>query len=287
MNQITDKSSAGKLYVVATPIGNLGDISQRALAILKQVDLVLAEDTRHSKRLFNHFGISTPLKACHEHNELALIEWVIAKLEQGKDLALISDAGTPLISDPGYPIVNKLRAEGFDVVAIPGASSIVAALSIAGLPTDRFVFDGFLPAKSVARQKTLSEYLNQSRTIVLLESSHRILACVKDIVEVLGETRELVLARELTKVYETVISGTASSVLAILEADSNQCKGEFVLMLAGTESESSQTEIDSSRMLKELLNHLPLKKAASVVAELTGQRKNDLYELGLSFKDKK
>lgn len=287
MNQITDKSSAGKLYVVATPIGNLGDFSQRALATLKQVDLVLAEDTRHSKRLFNHFGISTQLKACHEHNELALIEWVKAKLEQGKDLALISDAGTPLISDPGYPIVNKLRAEGFDVVAIPGASSIVAALSIAGLPTDRFVFDGFLPAKSVARQKALSEYLNQSRTIVLLESSHRILACVKDIVEVLGEARELVLARELTKVYETVISGTASSVLAILEADSNQCKGEFVLMFAGTESESSKTEIDSSRMLKELLNHLPLKKAASVVAELTGQRKNDLYELGLSFKDRK
>lgn len=282
MNQ---QNKTGKLHVVATPIGNLSDISQRALEVLRQVDVVLAEDTRHSQRLFSHFGIATSLKACHEHNELKLIDWIIEQLQSGSDLALISDAGTPLISDPGYPIVTALRQQQFEIVAVPGASSILAALSISGLPTDRFIFDGFLPAKSVARQKALSAYLSQTRTVVLLESSHRIKASVKDAVEVLGANREMVLARELTKLYETVISGSAESVLKILEADANQCKGEFVLMLKGVEAEQAAEQLDAVPMLKELMQHLPLKKAAAVVAKLTGQRKNDLYELGLNFKD--
>ena len=191
----------GQLFIVATPIGNLADISQRALKVLAEVEVILAEDTRHSKRLLNHYAIATRLKSCHEHNEADQVDWVAARLNEGQNLALISDAGTPLISDPGFVLVRALRKAGHQIVTVPGASSIIAALSIAGLPTDGFVFDGFLPSKSSARKTALQRYINQTRTTVLLESSHRIAACLADIAEVLGEQRQIVVARELTKKF--------------------------------------------------------------------------------------
>jgi 16S rRNA (cytidine1402-2'-O)-methyltransferase len=282
-----DPKEAGVLYVVATPIGNLADISQRAIDTLKAVSTILVEDTRHSKRLLNHYGISTRLKACHDHNESEITGWITARLDNGEDLALISDAGTPLISDPGFVVVRTLRESGYRVQAVPGASSITAALSIAGLPTDRFVFDGFLPAKTTARQVQLSHYQTEPRTVVLLESSHRIVASVRDVVEVLGAQRVIALAREITKKFETLLSGEASDVLQQLQADSNQTKGEFVMMIAGVqdadEQESSTMEL--KKLLIVLLNELPLKQAVSLAVKLTGGRKNDVYQLALSLQD--
>jgi len=275
--------SQGQLFIVATPIGNLGDISHRALKVLEKVDVILAEDTRHSKRLLNHYGISTKLRSCHEHNEESQIEWVKMQLSGGQNLALISDAGTPLISDPGFVLVRALRSFGCDVVTVPGASSIIAALSISGLPTDGFVYDGFLPSKSNARKTALADYINQTRTIVLLESSHRIVSCLADIVEVLGAERELVLARELTKRFETVLAGEAQVVLDKVRADSDQTKGEFVLMLAGVEP-ISEDEVNIHSMLNVLLAELPVKQAASIVAKLTGARKNEVYGMALELK---
>ena len=275
----------GALYVVATPIGNLGDISHRGLEILNKVETVLAEDTRHSKRLFNHYGISSKLRSCHQHNEDQILDWLYQTLDAGNDVALISDAGTPLISDPGFVVVRALRERGYTVNAVPGASSVIAALSVAGLPTDRFVFDGFLSAKGPARRTQLIKYDTESRTIVLLESSHRIVACLQDIVYVLGESRQLVIARELTKKFETVLAGSAAELLELLVNDANQTRGEFVLMLQGVkEIESDQADVIS--VLKVLMSELPLKQAAGLAAKLTGDRKNDVYDLALSLKVK-
>lgn len=277
------EKSQGILFIVATPIGNLGDISHRALEILNNVETVLAEDTRHSKRLFNHYGISSKLRSCHEHNEDQVLDWLYQTLDSGNDVALISDAGTPLISDPGFVVVRALRERGYMVNAVPGASSVIAALSVAGLPTDRFVFDGFLSAKGPARRTQLAKYDAESRTIVLLESSHRIVACLQDIVTVLGESRPLVIARELTKKFETVLTGSAAEILELLENDTNQTRGEFVLMLHGVKGvESDQAEVIT--VLKVLMTELPLKQAAGLAAKLTGKRKNDIYELALSLK---
>ena len=269
--------------VVATPIGNLGDISHRALKVLGSVDCILAEDTRHSKRLLNHYGIGSKLRSCHEHNEESQIEWVKSQLDQGLDLALISDAGTPLISDPGFVLVRALREQGYSIVAVPGPSSIIAALSIAGLPTDGFVYDGFLPSKSGARQTALAAYANQHRTTVLLESSHRIKACLADVVEVLGGERQIAVARELTKRYETVLAGSADSILSIFLHDDDQSRGEFVLMLAGVEPVSS-SDADVVAILKVLLTDLPVKQAAGIAAKLSGKRKNEVYDLALAVK---
>ncbi|RBP49853.1 16S rRNA (cytidine(1402)-2'-O)-methyltransferase [Arenicella xantha] len=274
----------GHLYIVATPIGNLADISQRALDTLKAVDIILAEDTRHSKRLLNHYGVNRPLRSCHEHNEQSMVDWVAEQLSQGQNLALISDAGTPLISDPGFVLVRALRDLGHSVLTIPGPSSIIAALSIAGLPTDGFIYDGFLPAKSSARKTALSAYLAQPRTVVLLESSHRIEACLRDVVEVLGAVRQVVLARELTKRFETVLTGSAEQVLATLEADSDQTRGEFVLMLAGQKL-VSESDADISAMLRVMLTELPVKQAVGLVAKLTNKRKNEVYQLALDLKN--
>ena len=274
---------AGKLYVVATPIGNLDDISARALRILSSVPIILAEDTRHSKRLLNHFGINTRMRACHDHNESDLVDWLQRHLTSGEDAALISDAGTPLISDPGYHLVSKLRANHYQVVAVPGPSALIAALSIAGLPTDRFIFDGFLPAKSAARKSQLQNYLNESRTIVVFESSHRILASLKDFIEILGAERRLVLARELTKKFETLIDGTIEQVHDALLTDSNQCKGEFVLMLSGSK-QLEQKSFDTKLLLTELVAVMPVKQACAIAAKLTGKRKNDLYDIAQELK---
>lgn len=275
----------GQLFIVATPIGNLGDISQRALKVLASVSCVLAEDTRHSKRLLNHYGINTKLRACHEHNEDSLLEWVKSQLDSGLSLALISDAGTPLISDPGFVLVRALREANCDVVTVPGPSSIIAALSIAGLPTDSFAYDGFLPAKAKARQTALAVYRNEPRTIVLLESSHRINSCLDDIVQVLGGERQLVIARELTKRFETVLAGSASELSEQLHADEDQTRGEFVLMIAGAPAVSeSQAEIE--QILTVMLADLPLKQATSLAAKITGLRKNEIYDLALEIKEK-
>ncbi len=274
----------GQLMVVATPIGNLGDITQRALQVLASVDFILAEDTRHSKRLLNHYGIGTKLRSCHEHNEESQIEWVKAQLDSGLDLALISDAGTPLISDPGFVLVRALREQGYSILAVPGASSIIAALSIAGLPTDGFVFDGFLPSKSGARRSVLDKYLNECRTIVLLESSHRIKACLNDLLGVLGPARQIAVARELTKRFETVLAGSVESLVNTFANDDNQTRGEFVLMLAGVEAVSA-SEADITATLKVLLQELPVKQAAGIAAKLSGRRKNEVYNLALDIKN--
>ena len=276
-------NESGQLFVVATPIGNLADITHRALDVLAKVDFILAEDTRHSKRLLNHYAITTSLRACHEHNEAGQIEWVKSQLDQGLDLALISDAGTPLISDPGFVLVRALRADGYNVVTVPGASSIIAALSISGLPTDGFVYDGFLPSKSSARKTALKRYINQTRTAVVLESSHRIVASLEDIVEVLGGDRQIVVARELTKKFETVLVGQASQVLDLVIADEDQTRGEFVVMFGGVE-EVADLDAQVYSMLNVLLQELPVKQAAGLVAKMTSMRKNDVYQHALTIK---
>ena len=280
----TATESAGQLSIVATPIGNLADISQRALQVLASVDCILAEDTRHSKRLLNHYAIGTKLRSCHEHNEDSMVSWVASQLDAGQNLALISDAGTPLISDPGFVLVRALRAQGYEIVAVPGPSSIIAALSIAGLPTDGFVYDGFLPAKSGARQVALSQYLNQPRTIVLLESSHRIKACLLDLIDTLGGERQIALGRELTKRFETLLAGSAQQVSDILQNDDDQSRGEFVLMIAGV-PEVQKDEADVQRILRILVADLPVKQAASIAAKLSGKRKNEVYDMAQAIKD--
>ncbi|WP_263078516.1 16S rRNA (cytidine(1402)-2'-O)-methyltransferase [Endozoicomonas sp. Mp262] len=278
--------SEAVLYVVATPIGNLGDMTPRAIEVLKQVEVIAAEDTRHSRRLLNHFGIGTPLLSCHEHNERQQAEKLLARLQQGDSVALISDAGTPLISDPGYFLVRTVREAGVKVVPVPGASAIIAALSVSGLATDRFFFEGFLPAKSSGRKKRLAELADFSCTWACYESTHRISDSLKDFAEVLGGSRYIVLAREMTKTFETVLAGTISEVMACLEDDSNQCKGEFVLLVEGKREETGQLIDKTTReLLARLLQELPIKKAAAVVADLSGHRKKELYDLALTLKD--
>lgn len=284
----SEQSITGKLYVVATPIGNLDDISPRAVQTLKDVSCILAEDTRHSKRLTAHFCINTRLRSCHEHNEESLIDWVAEELSSGNDLALISDAGTPLISDPGFVLVRALREKKFEILTVPGPSSIIAALSVAGLPTDKFVFEGFLPTKKTARESHLATVKSESRTLVFLESSHRILSSLSSLRDVFGDTRRVVIARELTKRFETVLDGTASQLLGILETDDNQTKGEFVVMIEGASksSEDNELSLELEGLLKELMKELPLKKAVALASRVSGARKNEVYSMALELKDR-
>jgi len=277
-------SQLGTLYVVATPIGNLDDLSKRAIDTLKQVQRILAEDTRRSQQLLTNFSIRGSLTSLHDHNERQRVEQVKAWLAQGDDLALISDAGTPLISDPGYVLVNQLRQDGFNVVPIPGPCAIITGLSVAGLPTDRFCFEGFLPAKPSGRRKVLQAMSEESRTWVFYESSHRVLECLKDMNQVLGAERELVLARELTKRFETVISGTCEEVMAVLSSDSNQCRGEFVIMVKGLPEVTSAPPVSPELLLQELLPHVSTKTASQIAAKLTGLPKKELYQMALGLK---
>ncbi|WP_144393704.1 16S rRNA (cytidine(1402)-2'-O)-methyltransferase [Pleionea sediminis] len=277
-------SQSGTLYVVATPIGNLGDITQRALQILQQVDRILAEDTRRTHQLLTHFGIKGSLVSLHDHNERQRIEQIEEWLQSGLSLALVSDAGTPLISDPGYFIVRELREREFSVVPIPGPSALVAALSVAGLPTNRFCFEGFLSSKSTARKKQLLALKDETRTVVFYESSHRIKGCVEDLCEVFGDEREMVIARELTKQFETVLAGKPASILDLINADSNQTRGEFVVMIQGADKELLESKVSSHQLLKELTPHLPTKLVAQIVANLTGESKKDLYAKALEMK---
>ncbi|MFP3518415.1 16S rRNA (cytidine(1402)-2'-O)-methyltransferase [Pseudomonas sp. SIMBA_077] len=276
-------SVVGSLYVVATPIGNLDDISARALKVLREVSLIAAEDTRHSLRLLQHFGIATPLGACHEHNERDEGNRFIQRLLAGEDVALISDAGTPLISDPGYHLVRQARAAGVRVVPVPGACALIAALSAAGLPSDRFIFEGFLPAKAVGRRSRLELLKEESRTLIFYEAPHRILECLQDMELVFGADRPALLARELTKTFETLKGLPLAELRAFVEADSNQQRGECVVLVAGwTAPETDQVvSNEAMRILDLLLKEMPLKRAAALAAEITGERKNVLYQVAL------
>ncbi len=282
---MTDR--AGVLYVVATPIGNLQDISARALKTLGHVALVAAEDTRHSRKLLGHYGIAVPLVALHEHNEREQTRSLLERLAGGEDIALISDAGTPLISDPGFHLVRSARAAGLAVVAVPGPSACIAALSIAGLPTDRFAFEGFLPSKHVARCKRLETLRDEPRTLVFYESSHRIAQCLADMVTVLGGERAAVLVRELTKTFETSRGGTLQELLDWLLGDDNQQRGEFVIMLHGrSERDAEGLDAGQRKVLEVLLEELPLKQATSLAAKITGVARNRLYDYGLELKNR-
>ncbi|WP_291910379.1 MULTISPECIES: 16S rRNA (cytidine(1402)-2'-O)-methyltransferase [Marinobacter] len=278
----------GTLYVVATPIGNLDDLSPRAARTLASVDVVAAEDTRHSGRLLSHLGIQKRMVALHDHNEKDRAAGILTELQAGRDVALISDAGTPLISDPGYVLVREARAAGHRVSPIPGPCALVAALSVAGLPTDRFLYVGFLPAKRSGRRASLDLLSSEVATLVFYESPHRILESVRDIAKVLGPDREMVLGREITKTFETFYSGSVADVLAELERDPHGNRGEFVVMVRGAAAQAGSEEaatMDVDRMLRVLLAELPVKKVAKMASELTGLSKNELYQRALALKD--
>ncbi len=276
-------SAVGTLYVVATPIGNLDDITARALRVLREVKLIAAEDTRHSVRLLQHFGIETPLAACHEHNERDQGGRFLSRLQAGDDVALISDAGTPLISDPGFHLVRQARAAGIPVVPVPGACALIAALSSAGLPSDRFIFEGFLPAKAAARRGRLEGIKEEPRTLIFYEAPHRLLESLEDMRDVFGGDRPAVLARELTKTFETLKGAPLEELCAWVAADSNQQRGECVVLVGGWQAPEGEGALSAEalRVLDLLLAELPVKRAAALAAEITGARKNLLYQAAL------
>lgn len=274
---------SGVLYIVATPIGNLDDITLRALSILREVDLIAAEDTRHSKHLLQHHGISTRMVSCHEHNESARSDMILAKLAEGSDVALISDAGTPLISDPGYRLVKATRGAGFRVSPIPGASSVITALSAAGLPTESFHFCGFLSARSKERAEQLEALRPVQATLVLFESSHRILRMLEQIKLVFPD-HQCVIAKELTKLHERFMRGNAAELLDFLQSDKGLSRGEFVVLIDNQEPPGSAgAETENGDLLEVLLEELPLKMAVKLATRLTGGKKNELYQQALAM----
>lgn len=268
---------AGTLFIVATPIGNLGDLTPRALETLRSVAAICAEDTRRSGQLLSHFGVATPLLALHEHNEDALAQRVVERLSAGDSLALVSDAGTPLVSDPGFRLVRAARAAGIKVSPLPGACAAIAALSVAGLPSDRFTFEGFMPAKASARREHLQSLTGETRTLVFYESSHRIAESLADMRAAFGDERPAVLARELTKLFETVLDGTLADLHARVEADDNQRKGEFVVMVQGAGDDLDARLVEGRRVYGLLSQHLPPSAAAKLAAEITGAPRKALY----------
>ena len=273
----------GQLFIVATPIGNLNDITYRAVEVLKEVDVIAAEDTRHSGKLLSHYGINTKTTAFHDHNEKDKAQLLINWLKEGKNIALISDAGTPLISDPGYAIVNLCRAEGLQVTPIPGPCAAIAAVSCSGLPTDNFTFMGFIPVKQKARQDFFSKVNDLTGTAICYESPRRVVDSVTAIGECLGLDTQVVLAKEITKTFETFKSGSVDELLEWLKADEVHQKGEMVLMIAPKVVDKSDIPAPAIELLKSLKNELPLKKAAAVVASHYDLKKNDLYKLGLEL----
>ncbi|MEM8499524.1 MAG: 16S rRNA (cytidine(1402)-2'-O)-methyltransferase [Pseudomonadota bacterium] len=276
-------SVSGTLYVVATPIGNLADMSSRALDILRSVALVAAEDTRHSQRLFNHFDIRCDCIPYHEHSEEKTAQRVINVLLEGQDVALISDAGTPLISDPGFRLIRQLQEREITVSPVPGPSALIAALSVSGLPTDSFLFAGFLPAKSGTRKNRLQQLVSYPHTLIFYEAPHRILGCLQDMAEVLGPERCAVLARELTKRFETVRKAMLSELVEWVANDSNQQRGELVILVEGAGSDPETGELQ--QMLAVLLAELPLKQAVSLAAKISGVKKNDVYSQALAMRE--
>ena len=278
----------GILYIVATPIGNLQDITQRALDTFAQVDLIAAEDTRHSGLLLSHYGIKKPFFALHDHNEQEKAHILVEKLKQGSNIALISDAGTPLISDPGFHLVRQCREAGIRVVPLPGACAAITALCASGIASDRFCFEGFLPAKSKARKDKLENIVEEDRTLIFYESTHRILDTLEDMQSVLGDERYIVLAREITKTWETITGNTIKNLREWLLEDPNRTKGEMVLIVEGKPKSDNNDEISSQavKALELIAEELPLKKAAAIVAELYGYKKNALYQFGLAHLEK-
>lgn len=267
----------GTLHIVATPIGNLGDLSPRALETLKTVAAICAEDTRHTRQLLSHFGVDQPLLALHQHNEDAQTAQLVRRLLAGDSLALVSDAGTPLISDPGFRLVRAARAAGVRVSPVPGPCAAIAALSVAGLPSDRFVFEGFLPAKGAARRERLMKLASEPRTLMFYESGHRIEETLVDMAGTLGDTRPAVLARELTKLFETVLDGTLAELRAKVQADPNQRKGEFVLIVEGVGDDADAKAVEGRRLYAKLSEHLPPSTAARLAADLSGAPRKALY----------
>lgn len=277
---------AGTLYIVATPIGNLRDITQRALDVFAQADLIAAEDTRHSGLLLAHYGIKKPFFALHDHNEQQKAAQLVAKLQQGMSIALISDAGTPLISDPGFHLVRQCRQAGIKVVPLPGACAAITALCASGIASDRFCFEGFLPAKSKGRRDKLETLTDEERTLIFYESTHRILDCLADMEAVFGADRYVVLAREITKSWETVSGDRLAVLRAWLAEEPNRTKGEMVLIVEGKpKTQETMFSAQAIKALTLIARELPLKKAAAIVAEVYGYKKNALYQFGLAHFD--
>lgn len=275
----------GTLFVVATPIGNRDDLSPRAKQVLEEADLIAAEDTRRTGRLLSHFGIKTRQMALHEHNEESLVAGLIGKLNEGQSIALVSDAGTPLISDPGYRLLCAAHEQGIDVSPVPGASAVIAALSVAGLPTDRFCFEGFLPAKQSARQGRLQKLAQETRTTVFFESVHRIAECLGDLVEAFGPDRRAFIGREITKLHEQCVSGTLEELKRMTDDGQISIKGEFVLAVEGQRAtETSVVNIDINQLLQEITAVLPGSQAVDVVASLTGRGRNEIYRQMLALR---
>ena len=272
-------ATTGRLHVVATPIGNLGDLSPRALETLRNADAIAAEDTRHTAQLLSHFGLRVPLVALHEHNEAQQAEQLVQRLMRGEQVALVSDAGTPLVSDPGFRLVRAAREAGIEVTPLPGACAAIAALSVAGIASDRFVFEGFLPNKSAARIARLRELAHEGRTLLFYESSHRIRECLADMEQAFGADRRAVLARELTKKFETVLDGTLAGLCAMLDADENQQRGEFVLIAEGAPQADADAALALGRKAFTLLReHLSPAQAAKLAAEISGAPRRALYQ---------
>ena len=275
---------SGTLYIVATPIGNLEDFSPRAIRILKEVDLIAAEDTRHSKKLLDHFNITTPMRAYHDFNQARAENALLTQLQAGNSVAIISDAGTPLISDPGYKLVKSAHEKHIRVVPVPGPSALIAVLSAAGLPTDRFVFEGFVPDKTAARRKRFNSLVSEHRTLIFFEAPHRIAAFLQDAVTVFGPGRMAALGREVTKYYETIRRDSLEALYQWLQEDRDREKGEFVIVLEGASAVIAPAE--SERILALLLEELPVTQAARLAARISGEKKNELYRIALELEKK-
>lgn len=277
---------SAQLYVVATPIGHLDDITYRAIDVLKSVKLIAAEDTRTSAKLLKHFGINTPLTACHDHNESEKVNHLVDRLLAGENMALISDAGTPLISDPGFKFVRAAQAKGVQVIPVPGACAAIAALSAVGLPSDRFSFEGFLPSKQSQRLLHLNRLKDETQTMIIYEAPHRILECVKDMADVFGADRPVGFAREITKTFETIKKMTLGELVEFISNDSNQQKGEIVLVIGGASEEKDMEQEKLDQLLTRLLQDLSVKAASQLAADLTGIKKKIAYQRALELTDK-
>lgn len=284
MNSIQERTLSGSLYIVATPIGNLGDISERAIEVLKQSDLIAAEDTRHSKTLLERFGIKTKVKAYHEHNEEKFTSQLIQQIVDGESIALISDAGTPLINDPGYKLVAAAHDNGIKVIPIPGPSAVITALSASGLPTSKFIFEGYLPAKSEARKKVLQQLISESRTLIFYEAPHRIRDSVQDMRDIFGTERRATIARELTKQYEQIVRDSLSEVYEKIISEEIKIKGEFVIIIEGAQ-EISVSDAEVLRINQILSEKLPPKDAAGLTSKITGKKKNEVYQMALEVSE--
>lgn len=278
----SSKSATGTLFVVATPIGNLGDLSARAREVLGAVQLVAAEDTRHTRQLLQSFGIETPLTSLHEHNEARKSDELVERMVRGESLAIVSDAGTPLISDPGFDLIAGARRRGIPVVAVPGPCAAIAAISVAGLPADRFAFEGFLPAKSAARRAQLETLANELRTLIFYEAPHRLVETLEDMSVVLGAQRSATISRELTKRFETTYSGTLAELAEAARHDENMSRGEIVLVVSGSSAPPAQgATLNAEQLLRALLDELSPAQAAKVTARITGVKRSELYEIAV------